>query len=121
MSNLPHNSRVKKVAEIVRDELRNEATADEITFLKSNPNIWRSELIVMKLSCEGQMVASKARRFQNHKRWLEKEITRSEYLQTVADERTWKCNAGRLLQQVETKIQQVNNHEQPDHKVEANE
>lgn len=100
---------VGKVADIVRNELRGEAKANEVEFLATHPNQWRAELITMKLSCEGQMVASRARRFQNHHRWLNKEITRTQYLQGVSDERTWKCNAGRLLQQIETKIQHVNN------------
>jgi hypothetical protein len=111
MANPSHYGDDTDIKDAVKKELRNDATAEQINFLEANPNLWRSELITMKLSCEGQMVAAKARRFQNHHKWIEKKITRAEYMQTVADERVWKCNTGRLLQQIETKIQHVNNYE----------
>lgn len=94
-------------SEIVRADLRGDAKVSERTWLADNKSMWRTELIRMKLSCESQMVASKARRFQTHKRWVTKEIDQTQYLEEIESEKQWKCNANRFLQQIETKLQEI--------------
>lgn len=97
----------KTFKELVSKELKNQANEQEVAQLELNPEKWLSELIALKLSCEAQMIASKARSFQNHSRWVTKEITQAEYLKGVDKEKKWRCDSALFLQQVETRIRRV--------------
>lgn len=106
MENSPDDR--ENVSELVQADLKGDISDDDVQYLKQHPNLWRSELLTMKLSCEAQMVAANARRFQNHYQWSSKEINSQKYYSNLNDEKTWKCHAARFLQQIENRLRDVN-------------
>ena len=96
-----------ELTELVHKDLKGLATENELEVLKLDPESWRAELIKIKLSCQSQLSASKARRFQRYNQLHSGEIEVQEYLDWYGEELVWRVNATRALQQVEVKLQDI--------------
>jgi hypothetical protein len=107
-SQLKTKKKPSAFSETVQKELKNEADDKELQLLQNNRTKWRSELLNNKHACENQFVAQRARLFENHRLYTLNLITQDVYLQVISQEKAWKCNAVRFLQQIESKLREIN-------------
>lgn len=97
-----------QLSDLVDRDLKGSLVGEqEKLYLKKNPVLWRAELVRYKKRTEMQFTSSKARSFTLYKEYSSKLLSKDEYLAKLNDEKVWRCNAARFLQQVEGKLQEI--------------
>lgn len=98
-----------QLSEIVEKELKStdSLTEKELSYLRSNKPLWYAELVNMKKRTEFQLTSSKTRQFSLYKEKVHNKLTEKEYVDKLQVEKSWRCNATRFIQQIETRISNV--------------
>lgn len=98
-----------QLSELVEKELKSAESLnkDELRYLHDHKNYWHAELVNMKKRTEFQLTSSKARQFSLYKERLNKKLTEIEYVDKLQVEKSWRCNATRFVQQIESRISHV--------------
>ncbi len=92
-------------ADLVDRELKGvQMSHTEREYLNAHPNMWRSALIDLKNKTQMGFTSSKARSFTLYRRYKTNQITHLEYIDKLEDEKVWRCNASRFLNQVESRL-----------------
>lgn len=94
----------------VEDNLRNQSTPKQDLFLYTDPQRWLNELLMMKRRTETQMSSSKSRSFNCHVDYAQGVLTKDEFHACVQEEKSWRVNANRFIQQIEMKLIEVKSH-----------
>jgi len=95
------------IAEVVDKDLKNVSSPEELAFLRSNVNSWRTELIQLKKRLENQFTSLRVSNFSSYTKYCTKEITYLEYIQIIDANNIKRVNASRFLRQVEAKLLQI--------------
>lgn len=99
---------VLQFIDLVDRELKGQPiTEQEAIYLDQNKERWRSELINYKKKTEMQFSSSTQRSYKLYQLYINEELTRAEYVDKLNQEKIWRVNAARFLQQVETKLQRI--------------
>ncbi len=99
---------LSQFVELVDRELKGSPISeDELTYLYTYKDIWRSELINYKKKTEMQFSSSAQRSHRLYQQYMNHELTHAEYVDRLNQEKVWRVNAARFLQQVETKLQRI--------------
>ena len=99
---------VLQFIDLVDRELKGQSiTEQEAIYLEQNKDRWRSELINYKKKTEMQFSSSTQRAYKLYQLYMDQELTRTEYVDKLNQEKIWRVNAARFLQQVETKLQRI--------------
>lgn len=94
--------------DLVDRELKGASVSEqEKQYLKESKNRWRSELINYKKKTEMQFSSSSQRSHRLYQQYFNQELTRKEYVDKLNQEKIWRVNAARFLQQIETKLQRM--------------
>jgi hypothetical protein len=98
-----------QISEIVEKDLKSPSslTPKELNYLKTNKKTWYSELVNMKKRTEFQLTSSKTRQFSLYKDKLNKKLTEIEYVDKLQVEKTWRCNATKFVQQIESRLSYI--------------
>lgn len=88
-------------------DLRSTASEEQIKALEAHSQLWYNELITLKRKTETQLTSSHTRSFQSYLSYCKKEIEIDVYNEKIAEEKVWKTNATRFVQQIEVKILQA--------------
>ena len=98
-----------QLSELVEKELKSPTilSQDELSYLHAHKTLWHAELVNMKKRTEFQLTSSKARQFSLYKERLNNKLTEIEYVDKLQTERSWRCNATRFIQQLESRISYV--------------
>lgn len=90
-----------------RDLKGSSVSEDERLWLITCKDLWRCELINYKKKTEMQFSSSRQRSHKLYQQYLLYELTHLEYVDKLNQEKVWRVNAARFLQQVETKLQRI--------------
>lgn len=82
-------------------------TQSERLFLSDRPRSWYNHLVSLKKRTEYQLTSSNARRFSLYHSYVAGTIDKSQYFNKLQEEKTWKCNAARFVQQIEIRLSEV--------------
>jgi hypothetical protein len=97
-----------QLSDLIDRDLKGSSVGEqEKIYLQTHPSIWKAELIRYKKRTEMQFTSSKARSFTLYKEYCTQQLSHAEYLAKLNDEKVWRCNAARFLQQVELKLQEI--------------
>lgn len=92
--------------DLVDRELKGAPVNEQDTeYLAVHRDAWKCELINLKKRTETQFTSSKARTFTLYRKLHNKELTYMEYVNQLSEQRIWRVNASRYLQQIESKLQ----------------
>lgn len=94
-----------------RDLKGSSISEDEQLWLFTYKDLWRCELINYKKKTEMQFSSSRQRSHKLYQQYLLHELTHLEYVDKLNQEKVWRVNAARFLQQVETKLQRIKYHD----------
>ncbi len=96
-----------KISEYTTSELRNQANQTQIKYLKRYRQHWLAELSALKRRSETQMTSSNTRKFRLYCEHAAGKISEPEYNDQLLEEKVWRINAVRFIQQVETRLAAV--------------
>ena len=97
----------QNIAEYVDIDLRNLATEEQLEYLRSHREEWRTELCLLKRKAETQMTNYKTRVFQLYLQQVKGEIPYVKYLTQLDVEKSWKTGANRFIQEIESKLAMI--------------
>ena len=80
-------------------------TEQDNEYLNAHKDTWKCELINLKRRTETQFTSAKARIFSLYHQLHSKKITYDSYMKQLSEQRVWRVNAARYLEQIENKIQ----------------